>query len=65
MSNSPFSKEFLEVILLPILCHISDDVTIVRTSVQDELNLSIDITVGSSIVSGTSLLHRNPPDDFF
>ncbi|PBL03712.1 calcium/proton exchanger [Armillaria gallica] len=49
MSNSPFSKEFLEVILLPILCHISDDVTIVRTSVQDELNLSIDITVGSSI----------------
>ncbi len=62
--NSPISKEFVGVIILPIVCRTPDGVTIVTTSVKDKLDLSMSITVGSSIVSGTSL-HRNSANDFF
>ncbi|KAK0223148.1 calcium/proton exchanger [Armillaria fumosa] len=43
------SKEFIGVIILPLVCRTPDGVTIVTTSVKDKLNLSIGITVGSSI----------------
>ncbi|KAK0485147.1 calcium proton exchanger [Armillaria novae-zelandiae] len=43
------SKEFVGVIILPFVCRTPDGVTIVTTSVQDRLNLSMGITVGSSI----------------
>ncbi len=64
-NNSPISKEFVGVVLLPIICRVPHLLDIVRTSVEDKLSLSMGITVGSSIVSGTSLLHRKPADDFF
>ncbi|PBL03704.1 hypothetical protein ARMGADRAFT_1070209 [Armillaria gallica] len=47
--NSPISKEFVGVIILPIVCRTPDGVTIVTTSVKDKVDLSMGITVGSSI----------------
>ncbi len=64
-TNSAISKEFVGVILLPIVCRTPDGVTIVTTSVKDQLTLSMGIVVGSSIVSATSLLHCGKPADDF
>ncbi|PBK75582.1 calcium/proton exchanger [Armillaria solidipes] len=47
--NRHISKEFIGVIILPIVCRTPDGVTIVTTSVKDELDLSMSIAVGSSI----------------
>ncbi|KAK0500546.1 Sodium/calcium exchanger protein-domain-containing protein [Armillaria luteobubalina] len=43
------SKEFVGVIILPFVCRTPDGATIVTPSVKDKLNLSVGITVGSSI----------------
>ncbi len=53
-SNSAISKEFVGVILLPIVGNAAEHVTAVTVSVKDKLNLSLGVAVGSSIVSGTS-----------
>ncbi len=55
-SNSAISKEFVGVILLPIVGNAAEHVTAVTVSVKDKLNLSLGVAVGSSIVSGTSFL---------
>jgi len=43
------SKEFVGVILLPIVGNAAEHVTAVTVSVKDKLNLSIGVAVGSSI----------------
>ncbi|PBL03717.1 calcium/proton exchanger [Armillaria gallica] len=55
-NNSPISKEFVGVVLLPIICRIPHLLTIVRTSVEDKLSLSMGITVGSSIQIALSVI---------
>ncbi|KAK0500547.1 hypothetical protein EDD18DRAFT_832721 [Armillaria luteobubalina] len=47
--NRHISKEFIGVIILPLVCRTPDGATIVTPSVKDKQNLSIGITVGSSI----------------
>ncbi|SJL09589.1 uncharacterized protein ARMOST_12969 [Armillaria ostoyae] len=48
-SNSPISKEFVGMILLPIVGNAAEHVTAVTVSVKDKLNLSLGVAVGSSI----------------
>ncbi|KAK0235856.1 Calcium/proton exchanger [Armillaria nabsnona] len=48
-SNSAISKEFVGVILLPIVGNAAEHVTAVTVSVKDKLNLSLGVAVGSSI----------------
>ena len=50
-NNSAISKEFVGVILLPIVGNAAEHVTAVTVSVKDKLNLSLGVAVGSSIVS--------------
>ncbi|KAI0926131.1 hypothetical protein AcV5_008669 [Taiwanofungus camphoratus] len=51
-SISPtLSKEWIGLILLPIVSSIAECVTAVSVSVQDQLTLSISVAVGSTIVS--------------
>lgn len=45
------SKEFVGVILLPIVGNAAEHVTAVTVSVKDKLTLSLGVAVGSSIVS--------------
>lgn len=56
MTNSGgISKEFVGVILLPIVGNAAEHATAVTVSVKDKLNLSLGVAVGSSIVSGDDL----------
>ncbi|KAK0223167.1 calcium/proton exchanger [Armillaria fumosa] len=48
-NNSVISKEFVGVILLPIVGNAAEHVTAVTVSVKDKLNLSLGVAVGSSI----------------
>ncbi|KAK0193737.1 calcium/proton exchanger [Armillaria mellea] len=48
-NNSAISKEFVGVILLPIVGNAAEHVTAVTVSVKDKLNLSLGVAVGSSI----------------
>jgi Ca2+:H+ antiporter len=45
------SKEFVGLILLPIVGNAAEHVTAVTSSVKDKLTLSLNVAVGSSIVS--------------
>ncbi|KAK7044238.1 hypothetical protein VNI00_007960 [Paramarasmius palmivorus] len=49
--NSPITREFVGVILLPIVGNAAEHVTAVTVSVKDKLSLSLGVAVGSSIVS--------------
>jgi len=48
-SKGGISKEFVGVILLPIVGNAAEHVTAVTVSVKDKLNLSLGVAVGSSI----------------
>lgn len=48
--SSGLSKEWVGLILLPIVGNAAEHVTAVTVSVKDKLNLSIGVAVGSSIV---------------
>lgn len=48
-SNSGISKEFIALILLPIVGNVAEHVTAVTVSVKDKLDLSLAVAVGSSI----------------
>ncbi|KAG6823064.1 hypothetical protein H0H92_011533 [Tricholoma furcatifolium] len=50
-SGGGISKEFVGMILLPIVGNAAEHVTAVTVAVKDKLNLSIGVAVGSSIVS--------------
>lgn len=50
-SGGVISKEFVGVILLPIVGNAAEHATAVTVSVKDKLTLSIGVAVGSSIVS--------------
>lgn len=47
--STPISKEFVGMILLPIVGNAAEHVTAVTVSVKDKLTLSIGVAVGSSI----------------
>jgi Ca2+:H+ antiporter len=49
--SGSISKEFVGVILLPIVGNAAEHVTAVTSSVKDKLTLSLGVAVGSSIVS--------------
>ncbi|KAF5327137.1 hypothetical protein D9619_004924 [Psilocybe cf. subviscida] len=49
VEHSPISKEFVGIILLPIVGNAAEHVTAVTVSVKDKLNLSLGVAVGSSI----------------
>lgn len=49
--TSGLSKEWVGLILLPIVGNAAEHVTAVTVSVKDKLTLSIGVAVGSSIVS--------------
>ncbi|KIM39774.1 hypothetical protein M413DRAFT_446688 [Hebeloma cylindrosporum] len=48
-SSGHISKEFVGIILLPIVGNAAEHVTAVTVSVKDKLNLSLGVAVGSSI----------------
>jgi len=48
-STGHISKEFVGIILLPIVGNAAEHVTAVTVSVKDKLNLSLGVAVGSSI----------------
>jgi Ca2+:H+ antiporter len=50
-SGGSISKEFIGLILLPIVGNAAEHVTAVAGSVKDKLTLSLGVAVGSSIVS--------------
>lgn len=50
-STGAISKEFVGIILLPIVGNAAEHLTAVSVSVKDKLTLSIGVAVGSSIVS--------------
>ena len=50
-SGGGISKEFIGLILLPIVGNAAEHVSAVTVSVKDKLTLSISVAVGSSIVS--------------
>ncbi|KAF7985745.1 hypothetical protein HWV62_2364 [Athelia sp. TMB] len=50
-SSGAISKEFVGLILLPIVGNAAEHVTAVTVSVKDKLTLSLGVAVGSSIVS--------------
>jgi Ca2+/H+ antiporter len=50
-SSGSISKEFIGLILLPIVGNAAEHVTAVTVSVKDKLTLSLGVAVGSSIVS--------------
>jgi Ca2+:H+ antiporter len=47
--TTPITKEFVGIILLPIVGNAAEHVTAVSVAVKDKLNLSIGVAVGSSI----------------
>ena len=53
-SGGAISKEFIGLILLPIVGNAAEHVTAVTVSVKDKLTLSLGVAVGSSIVSSFS-----------
>ena len=53
--SSGLSKEWVGLILLPIVGNAAEHVTAVTVSVKDKLTLSIGVAAGSSIVSMTLL----------
>ena len=53
-SGGGVSKEFIGLILLPLVGNAAEHVTAVTVSVKDKLMLSISVAVGSSIVSSPS-----------
>jgi Ca2+:H+ antiporter len=55
-STGPITKEFVGIILLPIVGNAAEHVTAVSVSVKDKLDLSLAVAVGSSIVSSLALL---------
>lgn len=59
-SGGAISKEFIGLILLPIVGNAAEHATAVTVSVKDKLTLSLGVAVGSSIVSSFSL--SSPPD---
>jgi Ca2+:H+ antiporter len=50
-SSGSINKEFVGVILLPIVSNAAEHATAVTVSVKDKLTLSLSVTVGASIVS--------------
>ena len=50
-SSGKISKEFIGLILLPIVGNAAEHVTAVTVSIKDKLTLSLGVAVGSSIVS--------------
>jgi Ca2+:H+ antiporter len=48
--SGKIGKEFVGVILLPIVGNAAEHVTAVTVSVKDKLTLSLGVAVGSSIV---------------
>jgi len=54
-SGGGISKEFIGLILLPIVGNAAEHVTAVTVSVKDKLTLSLGVAVGSSIVSSFTL----------
>lgn len=52
-SGSGISKEFIGLILLPIVGNAAEHTTAVTVSVKDKLTLSLGVAVGSSIVSSS------------
>ena len=54
-SSGGISKEFIGLILLPIVGNAAEHVTAVTVSVKDKLTLSLGVAVGSSIVSSSPL----------
>ena len=50
-SGGGISKEFIGLILLPIVGNAAEHVTAVTVSIKDKLTLSLGVAVGSSIVS--------------
>jgi Ca2+:H+ antiporter len=50
-SSGSINKEFVSIILLPIVGNAAEHVTAVTVSVKDKLTLSLGVAVGSSIVS--------------
>jgi Ca2+:H+ antiporter len=53
-SGGGISKEFIGLILLPIVGNAAEHATAVTVSVKDKLTLSLGVAVGSSIVSSLS-----------
>lgn len=51
VSGGSISREFVGLILLPIVGNAAEHVTAVTVSVKDKLTLSLGVAVGSSIVS--------------
>lgn len=51
------SREFVGLVLLPIVGNAAEHVTAVTVSVKDKLTLSLGVAVGSSIVSLSSSVH--------
>jgi Ca2+:H+ antiporter len=49
-ASGAIKKEFVGVILLPIVGNAAEHVTAVTVSVKDKLTLSLGVAVGSSIV---------------
>lgn len=49
--STGISKEFVGVVLLPVVGNAVDHITAVTVSVKDKLTLSLGVSVGSSIVS--------------
>ena len=55
-SGGGISKEFIGLILLPIVGNAAEHVTAVTVSVKDKLTLSLGVAVGSSIVSSSPVV---------
>lgn len=49
-STGHISKEFVSLVLLPIVGNAAEHVTAVTVSVKDKIDLSLGVAVGSSIV---------------
>lgn len=61
-STGKISKEFVGMILLPIVGNAAEHLTAVTVSVKDKLTLSLGVAVGSSIVSLSSI-SPSPPNN--
>ena len=58
-SRSGMSKEFIGLILLPIVGNAAEHATAVTVSWKDKMTLSLGVAIGSSIVSSDSLSFRS------
>jgi Ca2+:H+ antiporter len=63
-SGGGISKEFIGLILLPIVGNAAEHVSAVTVSVKDKLTLSISVAVGSSIVSFPLLFRHSTINSF-